>query len=51
VNRHIRGKWASECCQVLVQAPVEQQIIDKGQPTSGLLAHTLVSRFVDHQSY
>ena len=51
VHRHIRGKWACKCCQVLVQEPVEPQIIDKGQPTSGLLAHTLVSRFVDHLPY
>jgi transposase len=51
VHRHIRGKWACKCCQVLVQEPVEPQIIDKGMPTSGLLAHTLVSRFVDHLPY
>lgn len=29
VHRHIRGKWACKCCQVLVQEPVEPQIIDK----------------------
>ena len=56
VQRHIRGKWACKCCQQkgegrLVQEPVEPQIIDKGLPTSGLLAHTLVSRFVDHLPY
>ena len=51
VQRHVRGKWACRCCQVLVQEPVEPQIIDKGMPTSGLLAHTLVSRFVDHLPY
>lgn len=51
VHRHIRGKWACKCCQILVQEPAEPQIIDKGQPTSGLLAHTLVSRFVDHLPY
>ena len=51
VQRHIRGKWACKCCQVLVQEPAEPQIIDKGMPTSGLLAHTLVSRFVDHLPY
>jgi len=51
VQRHVRGKWACKCCQVLVQEPVEPQIIDKGMPTSGLLAHTLVSRFVDHLPY
>jgi len=51
VHRHIRGKWVCKCCQVLVQEPVDPQIIDKGMPTSGLLAHTLVSRFVDHLPY
>jgi transposase len=51
VQRHIRGKWACRCCQILVQEPVAPQIIDKGLPSSGLLAHTLVSRFVDHLPY
>ncbi len=56
VHRHIRGKWACKCCQQkgearLVQEPAEPQIIDKGVPTAGLLAHTLVSRFVDHLPY
>ena len=51
VHRHVRGKWACKCCEVLVQEPVEPQIIDKGMPTAGLLAHTLVSRFVDHLPY
>jgi transposase len=51
VQRHVRGKWACKCCQVLVQESVAPQIIDKGMPTSGLLAHTLVSRFVDHLPY
>lgn len=51
VHRHTRGKWACRCCQLLVQEPVEPQIIDKGMPTAGLIAHTLVSRFVDHIPY
>ena len=51
VHRHVRGKWACKCCEILVQEPVQPQIIDKGLPTSGLLAHTLVSRFVDHLPY
>jgi transposase len=48
---HVRGKWACRCCQILVQEPVAPQIIDKGLPSSGLLAHTLVSRFLDHLPY
>ncbi len=51
VHRHIRGKWACKCCQQLVQEPVDPQIIDKGIPTAGLLAYTLVARFVDHLPY
>ena len=51
VHRHIRGKWACKCCQILVQEPVEPQIIDSGMPAAGLVAHTLVSRFVDHLPY
>jgi len=51
VHRHIRGKWACRCCQVLVQEPVEPQIIDGGMPAAALVAHTLVSRFVDHLPY
>jgi len=38
VQRHVRGKWACSECQTLTQAPVPAQIIDKGLPTSGLLA-------------
>ncbi|CAM3888921.1 IS66 family transposase [Polaromonas hydrogenivorans] len=51
VHRHIRGKWACKCCQTLLQEPVEPHIIDKGMPTAGLVAHTTVSRFVDHIPY
>jgi small-conductance mechanosensitive channel len=43
VHRHIRGKWACKCCERLVQEPVDPQIIDKGVPTAGLVAHTLVA--------
>lgn len=51
VHRHVRGKWACRGCQTLVQEPVAPQVVDKGQPTAGLVAHTLVSRFVDHVPY
>lgn len=51
VHRHIRGKWACRCCQTLVQEPVEPHVIDKGMPTAGMVAHTAVSRFVDHIPY
>ena len=42
VHRHVRGKWVCKCCQQLVQELVEPQIIDKGPPAPGLVAHTLV---------
>ena len=56
VHRHIYGKWACRCCQRqgierLVQEPADPQIIDGGIAASGLGAHTLISRFVDHLPY
>jgi transposase len=48
VERHIRGKWACSKCETLIQAPVPAQIIDKGIPTSGLLAQVLVAKYSDH---
>ena len=48
VERHIRGKWVCTECETLIQAPVPAQVIDKGIPTAGLLAHVLVSKFADH---
>lgn len=48
VERHIRGKWACGHCETLIQAPVDAHVIDKGIPTSGLLAQVLVAKFADH---
>lgn len=48
VERHVRGKWVCHRCQTLIQAPVPAQIIDKGIPTAGLLAHVLVAKYADH---
>ena len=48
VERHVRGKWACLHCQTLTQAPVPAQVIDKGIPTSGLLAQVLVAKYADH---
>lgn len=44
----MRGKWACRQCEILIQAPVPGQIIDKGIPTAGLLAHVMVAKFADH---
>ena len=48
VERHVRGKWVCAHCETLVQAPVAPHIIDKGIPTTGLLAQVLVAKFLDH---
>jgi len=48
VEQHVRGKWACRQCETLIQAPVPAQVIDKGIPTAGLLAHVMVTKFADH---
>lgn len=48
VERHVRGKWACSKCENIVQAPVDAHIIDKGIPTTGLLAQVLVAKYADH---
>jgi transposase len=48
VERHVRGKWACAKCEKLVQAPVPAHVIDKGLPTTGLLAQVLVAKYLDH---
>ena len=48
VERHVRGKWVCRCCEKLVQAPVAPHVIDKGLPTTGLLAQVLVAKYLDH---
>ena len=48
VERHVRGKWVCTECETLVQAPVAPHIIDKGIPTTGLLAQVLVAKYADH---
>jgi transposase len=48
VERHIRGKWACAQCEILSQAAVDAHVIDKGIPTTGLLAQVLVAKFADH---
>jgi len=48
VERHVRGKWVCKCCEKLVQAPIAPHVIDKGLPTTGLLAQVLVAKYLDH---
>jgi transposase len=48
VERHVRGKWVCDDCETLIQAPVPAQVIDKGIPTAGLLAHVMIAKYADH---
>jgi transposase len=48
VERHIRGKWACQSCETLIQAPVPAHVIDKGIPTAGLLAQVMIAKYLDH---
>ena len=48
VERHIRGKWACRRCETVTQAPVPPHVIDKGIPTTNLLAQVLISKYADH---
>ena len=48
VERHICGKWVCDDCETLIQAPVPAQVINKGIPTAGLLAHVMIAKFADH---
>jgi transposase len=48
VERHVRGKWVCRRCERLVQEPMPAHVIDKGIPTAGLLAHTLIAKYLDH---
>jgi transposase len=48
VERHIRGMWVCDDCETLIQAPIPAHVIDKGIPTSGLLAHVMIAKFADH---
>lgn len=48
VERHVRGKWVCDDCETLIQAPVPAQVIDKGIPTAGLLAHAMIAKYADH---
>ncbi|UTW10927.1 IS66 family transposase [Marinobacterium rhizophilum] len=48
VERHIRGKWVCDACETLTQAPMPAHIIDKGTPTTGLLAQVMIAKYADH---
>jgi transposase len=51
VPQHICGKWACRCYQNLMQQSAVAQMIAGDILAAGLVAHTLVSCFVDHVPY
>jgi transposase len=48
VIRHVRPKFSCTACQQIVQAPAPTRPIARGLAGPGLLAHVLVSKYVDH---
>lgn len=49
VRQHVRFKYACATCKDgVVAAPVPFEVIDKGLPGTGLLAHVAVSKYADH---
>lgn len=48
VIRHVRPKWVCRCCEHIAQVPAPSRPIARGLAGAGLLAHVLVSKFVDH---
>jgi len=49
VREHVRPKYSCRTCQEGVkQADLPPRPIEKGRPGPGLLAHVLVSKYVDH---
>jgi transposase len=44
VHRHIRPQYACRHCDTVTAVPPPPQVIDKGLPAPGLLAHILVSK-------
>ncbi len=53
VIQHVRPKLACPHCEeggvVTAQKPVDGQVIDKGLPGPGLVAHVITSKYADHQ--
>ena len=50
VIEHVRFKYACKHCeQQIVVAEKDRQPIEKGLPAAGLLAHVVISKYVDHQ--
>lgn len=48
VIRHLRPKYACRCCDVITQAPAPSLPTPRGRAAPGMLAHLLVSKYLDH---
>ncbi len=47
VIRHIRPRYACRACEAMLQAPAPALPIERGRPGPGLVAHVLVSKYLD----
>jgi transposase len=47
VLRHVRPRYACRACEAMLQAPVPALPIERGRPGPGLMAHVLVSKYLD----
>ena len=47
VIRHVRPRYACRACEAVLQAPAPALPIERGRPGPGLLAHVLVSKYLD----
>jgi transposase len=48
VIRHVRPKYACTACDAITQAPAPAMPTPRGRATPAMLAHLLISKFVDH---
>jgi transposase len=47
VIRHVRPRYACRACETILQAPAPGLPIERGRPGPGLMAHVLVSKYLD----
>jgi transposase len=47
VIRHVRARYACRACEAMLQAPAPALPIERGRPGPGLVAHVLVSKYLD----
>ncbi len=49
IVRHVRPRLACSCCERMAQAPAPSRPIARSFAGPGLLAHVMVSKYLDHQ--